>query len=106
MTTYRVIAPHFVAALVAQSDVVFQAAPILAWAVGKSFSNVRTYCSARGWHLEPLDDEAQPQWLEFDGLAYELHWNGNALMRVSVHEDGEARELSFDELPEQLKGLL
>lgn len=74
--------------------------------MGKQFSFVRDYCQSRGWIVEPLDNEPHPQWMEFDGKAYELVWHGETLSRINLHEDGEIHELSYDELPEQLKGLL
>lgn len=106
MTTYRVVAPHFVAGVIASGDLVYQAAPILYWSVGRSFSYLRDYCRAKGWSIEPLDDDTQPSWLEYDGLAYELTWHGDALSRITLHENGETRDLSYAELPEQLKNLL
>ncbi len=106
MTTYKIIAPHFVAAVIASGDVVYQSAPILHWAVGRSFSYLRDYSRQRGWTIEPLDENTQPVWLEYDGLAYELCWHEETLARITLHENGETRDLTYDELPEQLKKLL
>lgn len=106
MTTYRISAPAFVGALIVSSDFVLQAAPILHWAVGKDFRYVRDYCAQRGWIVEPLPDEVRPNWFEFDGQAYELHWVEGVLTRVTRHDLNEERDLRFDELPEVLKQLL
>lgn len=105
MILYRITSPHFVAGLITNGDIIIQAAPILGWTVTKDFSYVRDYCRKKGWSVEPIEDE-QPSWLEIDGLAYEFTWKGDTLSCISLHEDGEVRELGYDELPEQLKELL
>jgi hypothetical protein len=106
MTTYRITAPHFVAAIVESGDAIIQSAPILHWAVGKQFSYVRDYCHQRGWIVEPLETTVRPHWLECDGKTYELKWHNNTLTRITLHYDGEVCDLRFDDLPDVLKGLL
>lgn len=106
MTAYRIVAPHFVAGLVLAGDLVVQAAPVLSWALLKDFAFVRDYCAKRGWVVDPCEDDVQPNWLELDGVVYELRWHGNNLSRIARHADGEVTELGYDELPEQLKELL
>ena len=106
MTFYRIVSPHFVASVITNGHIVLQSAPVLGWTVGKTFPYVRDYCAARGWSVEPLDEPVHPDWLEVDGRVYELLWHGEALSRISLHEDGEVTELGYDELPEQLKELL
>jgi hypothetical protein len=106
MTTYRICAPHFVAALVESGDAVIQAAPILHWTIGKHFSEVRDYCKNRGWRIEPLPESARPHWLEYRGEVFELHWQDDWVTRVSRHTDGEIEDITFDELPEPLRNLI
>lgn len=106
MTTYKITTPHFVAALVASSGHIVQAAPLLHWTVGCSFDTVRDYCRSYGWVIEPLCDDEQPTWLEYDGRAYELHWNDDHIVRITLHENGETRDITFDQLPNQLRGVL
>jgi hypothetical protein len=45
----RVVAPHFVAGLVLENDIVVRAAPILKWAKGKDRDWLRTYFQQKGW---------------------------------------------------------
>jgi hypothetical protein len=106
MTTYRISAPHFVAGIVASGDLILQAAPILSWAVGRDFGSVRDYCQRKGWQIEPVLAPRHPTWLELHGSAYELRWDGNRISSVVLHEDGEEKEMTFNELPDELKELL
>jgi hypothetical protein len=106
LTTYTIHAPNFTAALVVSSDIVLQAAPILDWAVGKTFESVRDTCAKRGWIVEPRIENLRPRWLELKNKVYELKWNGNVVSRISLHEDGEVRDLTWNELPEELRKVL
>jgi hypothetical protein len=45
----RVVAPHFVAGLVMDGDRCVEAAPILAWCVGKDAPELRAYFFRRDW---------------------------------------------------------
>jgi len=45
----RIVAPHFVAGLVIRDDKCVEAAPILAWAVGKRRRQLSDYFKRRGW---------------------------------------------------------
>lgn len=47
---WRIVAPHFVAALIVYEGRVVDSAPILAWARNKTWREVRGYLKARGWH--------------------------------------------------------
>lgn len=50
---YQITAPHFCAGLeVAPGGVVYNAAPILRWTIGKQYSYVSRYCQQRGWKTE------------------------------------------------------
>ena len=53
-TLWRIVAPHFVAGLIVDHGRVAQAAPILRWAEGRRWGNVRRYLKAQGWHGDPL----------------------------------------------------
>lgn len=106
MTTYRVVSQHFVAALVVENDLVIQAAPVLQFAVCKTFISVRDYCTARGWQIEPLADDYRPSRIDIKGVSYELIWNGNVLTRIMRHIGDEVTECTYADLPDQLKGIL
>ncbi len=106
MTTYRICAPHFVAACIVSGNIVIQAAPILHWTLGKQWEDVRLYFNQRGWAIEPQVASYEPEWLEVQGQVYELLWKDHVLARITLHQDGETRDLRYDELPEALKGLL
>lgn len=106
MKTYRVVAPHFISALIVDTDQVLQSAPILSWAVGKNWEVVRDYCKQKGWTIEPVIEDSHPQWVEVDGLAFELIWNGEVLTRVIKHSREGTVELRYRDLPEQIKNIL
>lgn len=55
----RVVAPHFVAGMVMEGDVVKEAAPILAWATGKERSYLRGYFSRKGWIATIIDKKSE-----------------------------------------------
>lgn len=44
-----------------------------------------------------------------DNKVYELRWSDNepsSLMRITIHEDGEMRDIPYRELPERLQRLI
>ncbi len=51
----RVVAPHFVAGMVLENDVVVEAAPILRWAVGRGMGWLRAYLARKGWRASVVD---------------------------------------------------
>jgi hypothetical protein len=52
LTLYRVVAPHFVAGIVADGGRVVDAAPILAWSVGETREHLRDYFASKRWRVE------------------------------------------------------
>ena len=48
-TVAQITAPHFCAGLVMRGDRCTEAAPILAWAVGRTRDELRAYFAAKGW---------------------------------------------------------
>lgn len=104
MTSYRIVAPHFVAGIIVDLGRVIQAAPILGWSVGKEFSIVRDYCRDRGWEVQPIPELKVPTMIEYNGILYEFQWSGRAIVRITKHEEGEESvEVPFSELPEYVK---
>ncbi len=53
---WRVVAPHFVAGLVTDGDVVVSAPPILAWAKGKTRAVLRRYFARKGWTVTRIEE--------------------------------------------------
>lgn len=107
MTTYLITSPHFCVGVVVSHDHVVQTAPIIKWTLGKPFANVRDYCRKRGWTIEPCPTQSNPVWLEYDGVSYELGWDGDTVHRVIAYEPGvEPRELTARQLPQCLKNIL
>ena len=51
----RIVAPHFVAGLVARAGAVVRAAPIIRYMVGWTGKRVRDYCARKGWTWERCD---------------------------------------------------
>lgn len=54
MTLVRIVAPHFVAAVVADS-VVREFAPILSYMAGLNGRQVADYCKRNGWSWERVE---------------------------------------------------
>lgn len=106
MQTYLITTPSHNAAIIVGEDTVLQAAPSLAWAVGKPFIDFREYCQLYGWRVQPVIEPIRPQWMEHGGKKYELRWNGEVLTRITLHENGETKDLRFRDLPEQLRKLI
>lgn len=51
----RVVAPHFVAGVLVNSELhIVVAAPILGWARGKHIAWLADYCKAKGWGVEAI----------------------------------------------------
>lgn len=107
MKTYQINAPHFCAGVIVSNGLVFQAAPILGWAVTKPFTTLRDYCQKRGWAIVPIEQKYEPQWVEWNNDVYELHWHEEVLCRIVLHERGEEPcDIAFDELPPLLRRAL
>ena len=54
----RVVAPHFVAGMdIGVNGRCVEAAPILAWAKGKSEDEVRRYFASKGWRASVIDPQ-------------------------------------------------
>ena len=106
MQTYLIHCPTFSAAIVVGADTVLQAADSLAWTVGKPFIEIRDLFHLYGWTVQPVIEPIRPHWLEVGGKTYELKWNGDVLTRISLHENGDVKDLRFRDLPEQLRKLI
>jgi len=52
---YRIVAPHYVAGLIIEANEVVEAAPILDWAVGKSWTYCYTYFKRKKFEVENLN---------------------------------------------------
>ncbi len=68
---------------------------------GLPFVTARNLLKQKGWIFIP-DLEEPINMFEFHGSTYEIVWKQGTI--VSIVKDGE--EISWQELPEQLKGIL
>jgi hypothetical protein len=57
---YRIDVPHFVAGVVVRDQVVVQAAPILAWTVGKRLGVLGRWVASKGGTLVKVTPKARP----------------------------------------------
>ena len=105
MTTYRITAPHFCAAVIESSGFVTQAAPILRWAVGRPWPYCRYHCEKQGWTIEPLNDDKPIRFQVGDDI-YELHWDGTNLSRITHVSESETEDIAYDDLPDEIKEML
>lgn len=68
---------------------------------GLSFDTVRPLLEQKGWTIVPVIE--QPiNIFSFRGSEYELRWKDNKIVHITKDEE----EISWDELPDDLKGLL
>lgn len=81
---------------------IVEASVAIDWSIGLPFEHVRTYCERKGWRLVPDVEDTRTHIVEFRGVKYELIWNENRINSITA--DGE--EITWQELPEQVKGLL
>jgi hypothetical protein len=56
-TFVRVVAPHFVAGIEFARGKCTEAAPILAWAKGKTEAEMRAYFKRKGWRASVIDPQ-------------------------------------------------
>ena len=110
-TPYQITSPYFVAGVEVDEDgYCVRAAPIIGYAVGKEASWFFDYCKKKGWRVVPVgqlaSEESWPQTFVFHGVQYDLTWKDNRLVRIIATRCGEEEEITWRELPEQLKGLL
>jgi len=107
MTTYRIEAPHFCAAVIGNGGTVVQSAPVLRWSVGRPVTQVLDYCRQRGWTIVPLPAHNAPVTIEHGGDLYEFHQSDGRTTRITLHEADEMpRDVRYDELPDAVKRLL
>jgi hypothetical protein len=110
MTTYIIQAPKFRALVSEAENTVVSATEILDWAIGDHWTRVRDYCQKKGWQVIPCLDEndspARPTAVQIGTKQYSLKWFGDILVRVTLHDGFQSKDLSFDEIPESLKNLL
>ena len=48
----QITAPYFTAGLELKNGLVFDAAPILRWMIGKQQNEIQNYCRFKGWKFE------------------------------------------------------
>lgn len=52
---FRITAPYFCAGVEIEDGVVVEAAPILAWMIGKPFTYVKSYCTRKSFSIEKVN---------------------------------------------------
>src|SRR5262245_40073478 len=65
----RVVAPHFVAGVVARDGRIVEAAPILYWMMGFDGRQFFKACSQRLWHFETIDVHSPPALSTVEGYS-------------------------------------
>ena len=86
---------------------VIDASPAIDWAINLEFSHVRSYCERKGWKIVPtLKKNDESNVVTFRNVQYNFIWHDNRLVRIVETKDGETREIGYNELPEQVKGVL
>lgn len=90
-------------ALIVSNDLVMQAGPELAWAVGHDWPRVRDTMKQMGWVIEPIVEDGgqyRTQWVDTEEASYELKWIGKTCLRITKHVEGyPAEDVTTGELP-------
>lgn len=88
--------------IIESGGVCIGATPTIDWAITLPFEYVREYCKRKGWVVVPEQtQEPASTVFEFRGATYEI-WYTGSLMHITRDEE----EIRWQDLPEQLKGLL
>ncbi len=103
MTSYQIVAPHFVAGIVVEEDYITRAAPILKWTLNKYFPDVLRCFEAQRWQVIPMPTNPHVRWLEYDGVDYELIYRHGHLAAIIRHDSESDREIPWSELPQPVK---
>jgi hypothetical protein len=108
LTTHRILSEYFVAGVVVDDGICVQAAPIIGYCVGRDSRWFFDYCKRKGWTVEPIveDSEKERTTFVFHGITYELSWAGNRVVRIIARQGEDEEEITWQELPAQLKWLL
>ena len=108
MTTYRIIAPHFVAAIIEDAGTVLQAPPVIGWTVGRDFPGVRDYFQQHGWKIQPVipSSEVIVQAKYRDDL-YEFAWGEDGvILRITRHNEDGSRDIHWNSVPASVRKAL
>jgi len=105
ITTYRIVAPYYVADLVKDEDTIVQTAPILKWAIGKSWEFVREYLQRKGYTIEPVIDEAETRFaFETKAGTFVVYHAGSFIQKIEYFDHEEEKiEVKFDQLPDHVQ---
>lgn len=57
---WQITAPHFCAGIITTNGICTEAAPILAWTIGKSRQELREYFTRRTWLVKRIATEIKP----------------------------------------------
>lgn len=99
MSSYTIHAKRQTHHLTEQSGIVTSCS--IEFLEGLAFDVARSLLEQKGWTIVPMIEEPT-NIFSFRGSEYELRWRDNRVVNIS--KDGE--EISWDELPDELKGLL
>ena len=106
MSTYHIITPVCYHEIRESSGIITHASPAIDWSVGLAVDHVLTYSKQKGWQVVPVLDDDEPTVLEHQGITYILHWHHNRLSTI-LRDDGEKQiEITWQQLPNALKGLI
>lgn len=76
------------------------------WAISLPFRYVGDYCRRKGWTVIPVIEDECPHVLDFKGIRYTLHWKLGRLSSIMRDDGVTEKEITWHELPEQLKGIV
>ena len=102
-TTYHIFSGSQFHALRERDGFVISASPVMDWAIDLDFKHVRDYCRKKGWKVVPVIEEQQDATtFNYKGDQYILYSDGFKINRITKNDV----EITWSELPEQLKAIL
>jgi hypothetical protein len=66
------------------------------------FDSFRTFCEKQGWQVIPFIEDEPVHTITFRGVCYDFFWKDGRLVDITADD----KEITWQELPEQVKGLL
>lgn len=112
MTHYKIVTPgvNYVVAVKGGGEIVHSVPAIAYNTFGPdsyasvSWKFVRELAAQRGWTIIPLLEH--PTSITYRNQRYRLEWREDDIVRISTEVDGETRDITWDQLPRQLKEVL
>ena len=101
MTTYRVNLLESSYHITVCNDSIIQAPTIFKRFIGPYWQEFNDFIRDCGFTIDLIETDSKSDWLEFDGVTYELRWSDDrkTLKRMSKHINGRIIDIGYNSLP-------